>query len=119
MNVKNKDYEGFWSITGEIIEEDCLMKCMKEVMMTSKAKDEEADDDIFLELKILQFLATRFLPSGKKGLVCVARILGQKRKRSEPKLRIELRTSSLQDWCSTSKLFGLELTACGSMKTCG
>ena len=42
-----------------------LMKCMMEVMMTSKAKDEEADDDIFLELKILQFLATRFLPSGK------------------------------------------------------
>ena len=27
----------------------------------------------------------------------------------EPKLRIELRTSSLQDWCSTSKLFGLGL----------
>ena len=27
----------------------------------------------------------------------------------QPKLRIELRTSSLQDWCSTSKLFGLGL----------
>ena len=33
----------------------------------------------------------------------------QKRKKCEPKLRIELRTSSLQDWCSTSKLFGLGL----------
>jgi hypothetical protein len=30
-------------------------------------------------------------------------------KNYEPKLRIELRTSSLQDWCSTSKLFGLGL----------
>ena len=86
--------------------------------MASRAKDEEADDDIFLELKILQFLATRFLTSGKKGLVCFARILGQKRKRSEPKLRIELRTSSLQDWCSTSKLFGLGLPDASEKKSC-
>ena len=31
----------------------------------------------------------------------------RKKSFSKPKLRIELRTSSLQDWCSTSKLFGL------------